>query len=137
MGRKLWIAIVAVVAVLGLTAAACSSGNDNAGSTGPTGGGAQTSSAPTSTEGGSGGSVDLTAEDFDFSPADVSASSGSTITVKNDSPSTPHTFTVEGTKIDQSLDPDTEYHVKINLKAGTYDFHCTLHPQMTGTLTVT
>jgi plastocyanin len=143
MGRRIWFGIVAGLAVFVLTAAACSS-NDN-GASGSTGGGAQSSSAPTSTEtssgaegegGGGGGSPDLVAEDFEFSPTDVSASSGSTLTVKNDAPSTPHTFTVEGTKIDQSLDPDTEYHVKINLKPGTYDFHCTIHPQMTGTLTV-
>jgi plastocyanin len=142
MVRRNWIVIVAATAVLVLTGAACSSGNDN-GSSGSTGGGAQTT-APTGTEttsGGEGqggsGAADVVAEDFDFSPTDGSASSGSTITVKNDSATTPHTFTVDGTDIDQSLDPDTESHVKIDLKAGSYDFHCTIHPQMTGTLTVT
>jgi plastocyanin len=147
MRHKLWISMVAVLAVLTLAAVACSSGNEATGSTGAAGGGgSQQSSQPTSTEtsegesgggGGSEGEPDVVAEDFDFDPTDVSAASGSTLVVKNDSPSTPHTFTVDGTKIDQDLAPDTSSNVKIDLKAGTYPFHCTIHPQMTGTLTVT
>ena len=144
MRSKLWIAMAATLAVLTFAAVACSSGNDTSGSTG--GGGSQESSQPTSTEtsgggesgeSGGGGEPDVVAEDFDFSPSDVSAASGSTIIVKNDSQSTPHTFTVDGTKIDQDLAPDESSSVKIDLKAGTYDFKCTIHPQMTGTLTVT
>jgi plastocyanin len=141
MRRRVWVTIVAAVAVLALLGAACSSNDNSSGSSGSSGGGGASTSTQTSAGGGesegNSGSADVVAEDFDFSPSDVSAKSGSSITVKNDAPSTPHTFTVDGTKIDQSLDPDTTVTVKVDLKPGSYDFHCTIHPQMTGTLTVT
>jgi plastocyanin len=141
MRRGVWVTIVATVAVVTLLGAACSS-NDNSGASSASGGGGGGSTSTQTSgggggEGGSSGSADVVAEDFDFSPSTVSAKSGSSITVKNDTPSTPHTFTVDGTKIDQSLDPDTTVTVKVALDPGSYDFHCTIHPQMTGTLTVT
>jgi plastocyanin len=140
MRRRLWVLFVAGLALLVLTSAACSSsGDDGSGGGGATsaagGGETQTSEAPTG--GGGGGEPDLKAEDFQFDPTELSVASGDTIVVKNDAPSTPHTFTVTDTDIDESLDPDAEVDVKIDLDPGTYDFMCTIHPQMTGTLTVT
>jgi plastocyanin len=138
MRRRLWVLFVAGLAVLVLTSAACSSGDDGSGGGGATsaatgGGETQTSEA----EGGGGGEPDLKAEDFQFDPTELSVASGDTIVVKNDAPSTPHTFTVTDTDIDESLDPDAEVDVTIDLDPDTYDFLCTIHPQMTGTLTVT
>ena len=139
MRRRLWVLFAAGLAVLVLTSAACSSGDDGStggGATSAAGGGeTQTSEAPTGGDGG-GGEPDLKAEDFQFEPTELSVASGDTIVVKNDAPSTPHTFTVTDTDIDESLDPDAEVDVKIDLDPGTYDFMCTIHPQMTGTLTV-
>ena len=139
MRRRLWVLFVAGLAVVVLTSVACSSGDDGSsggGATSAAGGGeTQTSEAPAG--GGGGGEPDVKAEDFQFDPTEVSVASGDTIVVKNDAPSTPHTFTVTDTDIDESLDPDAEVDVKIDLDPGTYDFMCTIHPQMTGTLTVT
>jgi plastocyanin len=138
MRRRLWVLFVAGLAVLVLTSVACSSGDDGSsggGATSAAGGGeTETSEAPAS---GGGGEPDLKAEDFQFDPTELSVASGDTIVVKNDAPSTPHTFTVTDTDIDESLDPDAEVDVKIDLDPDTYDFMCTIHPQMTGTLTVT
>jgi plastocyanin len=137
MRRRLWVLFVAGLAALVLTSVACSSGDDGSGGGGATsaagGGETQTSEAPA----GGGGEEDLKAEDFQFDPTELSVASGDTIVVKNDAPSTPHTFTVTDTDIDESLDPDATVDVKIELDPGTYDFLCTIHPQMTGTLTVT
>lgn len=137
MRRRLWVLFVAGLAVLVLTSVACSSGDDGSGggATSAETGGAETQTSEAGT--GGGGEPDLKAEDFQFDPTEVKAASGDTIVVKNDAPSTPHTFTVTDTDIDQSLDPDTSVDVKIDLDPGTYDFMCTIHPQMTGTLTVT
>lgn len=137
MRRRLWVLFVAGLAVLVLTSVACSSGDDGSsggGATSAAGGGeTQTSEAPA----GGGGEPEVKAEDFQFDPTELSVASGDTIVVKNDTPSTPHTFTVTDTDIDESLDPDATVDVKIDLDPDTYDFVCTIHPQMTGTLTVT
>ena len=139
MRRRLWVLFVVGLAVLVLTSAACSSGDDGssgAGATSAETGGSETQTSEAET-GGGGGEPDLKAEDFQFEPTEVEVASGDTIVVKNDAPSTPHTFTVTDTNIDESLDADAEVDVKINLDSGPYDFLCTIHPQMTGTLTVT
>lgn len=137
MRRRLWVLIVAGLSVVVLTSAACSSGDDGSsggGATSAAGAGeTQTSEAPA----GGGGQPDLQAVDFEFDPTELTVASGDTIVVQNDTPSTPHTFTVNDTDIDESLDPDATVDVKIDLDPGMYPFMCTIHPQMTGTLTVT
>jgi plastocyanin len=74
-----------------------------------------------------------------FTPSKPKVASGDTITIKNSTPSTPHTFTVDGENIDVAVDPGSSQDVKIGLAAGTYDFHCRYHESqgMVGTLTVT
>jgi plastocyanin len=57
--------------------------------------------------------------------------------VANANASTPHSFTVDGTSIDVTLDPGTVVSVHVNLDPGTYSFHCRYHASMTGSLTVT
>jgi hypothetical protein len=54
-------------------------------------------------------------------------------------PTTPHTFTVQGTKIDVTNDGGASQDVTIDLKPGTYPFLCRFHQSlgMTGTLVVT
>jgi plastocyanin len=117
-------------------------------------------SSPTATSGGGGGSggggygngggggggggggasaKTITQANYQFSPSTFSVKSGDTITVKNSTPSTPHTFTVTDQDIDVTLDPGSSQDVKIDLPPGTYPFVCTFHESlgMTGTLTVT
>jgi plastocyanin len=89
--------------------------------------------------GGGASTMTITQANYEFSPSTFSVKSGDTITVKNSTPSTPHTFTVTGQDIDVTLDPASSQDVKIDLQPGTYPFVCTFHESlgMTGTLTVT
>ncbi len=87
---------------------------------------------------GSGGMQgDLTADNFAFAPTSVEAASGTVLHVENANAGTPHSFTVDGTSIDVTLQPGTVEDVRIGLDPGTYAFHCRFHASMTGTLTVT
>jgi plastocyanin len=86
--------------------------------------------------GGGGGKVDVQANNFSFDPTELEFEAGEDIHVKNGNANTPHTFTVDGTDIDVQLGPLEEADVTLDLDPGTYDFHCELHPQMTGTLTI-
>jgi len=79
---------------------------------------------------GSHGTTDAT-----FSPNCFSAVSGSTISVANED-SVAHTFTVEDTDVDVPL-PAGETAEATAPAPGTYDFLCTIHPSMTGTIIVT
>ena len=81
--------------------------------------------------------ITVTANNFAFDPTEVEVASGDEIHVKNGNANTPHTFTVDGTDIDLHLDPLEVEDAKVDLDPGSYDFHCSIHPQMTGTLTVT
>jgi plastocyanin len=87
-----------------------------------------TPSGPTTT-------VDL--KDFAFEPACIGAASGSTIALQNTG-SILHTFTINGTAIDQKLDAGANGQVVLTgIAPGTYAVVCTVHPQMTATLQVT
>jgi plastocyanin len=116
------------VLVMALTGAACSSDGGSAGSTTPTSGGGGDASVAT-----------VVQSNYQFTPSKPTVSSGDTITIENSTPSTPHTFTVDGQDIDVTVDPASSQEVTIDLPAGTYPFHCQFHQSqgMTGTLTVT
>ena len=127
-----------MVAVLALTVAACSSDD----------GGEATGTETGATTGATGGEcVDLTGEgavftitisDFAFVPDCFTASAAQGITVVNED-SADHTFTMVGTPIDAPIaaggtfsgDPITGV-----VAPGTYDLLCTIHPTMTGEVTV-
>lgn len=161
-GTRLGNRLVAALAVLLLLGAACANdgGSEAAGedtgsegttsSTGATGedgtpgggygyggggGGDDSDDEGGSEDGGS--EITLTVNSFLFDPAELEVPSGTVITVKNANAQTPHTFTVNGTDVDLGLEPLQTGEATIDLDPGTYDFHCRLHTQMTGTLTVT
>ena len=92
--------------------------------------------------GSSGGSktaskVDITVQDFFFSPTKP-VKAGSTVTVHNNGPST-HTVTSDdsGRTFNVTVNSGQDATFKAPMKPGTYKFHCSIHTQMTGTLTVT
>lgn len=153
---------VVMVLLMALTGAACASDTSSAGSGGGIYGGSPSSSgsggspAPTSgggyghsggygnggggTGGGGGKSVaTVTQSNYVFTPSKLTVASGDTITIKNSTPSTPHTFTVDGQSIDVAMSPASSQDVQIDLPAGAYPFHCRYHQSkgMVGTLTVT
>jgi plastocyanin len=130
------IALVAGIVALAALAAACGGGGDET-TTPPatTGGGTTTSPAASPTETGGGTEATLSIVDFSFSPPSVSVASGGTIEVTNNGQA-PHTFTVDNTDVDESFDAGASQSVPIDLDPGDYPFHCKIHPNMTGTLTV-
>jgi plastocyanin len=130
--------VLSLVTVLALVGAAC--GGDDEPEDGGTTQTDEETTEPTETseptDDGGGGTV-VTANNFAFTPTEVTVASGDAITARNGNPTTPHTFTVEETDIDVSLAARSSEDVTIDLDPGEYGFLCTIHPQMTGTLTVT
>lgn len=158
--RRISKATAAGAIALVLLAAACGDGSGS----GAGAGGSSTSSGatgPTSSSGSSGGRYGsgsggggstgstgsgggesvrtVTQVNYQFSPARLTVASGDTITISDTNPSTPHTFTVEGTAIDVSNNPQQSQDVTIDLDPGTYVFFCRFHRSqgMEGTLVVT
>jgi plastocyanin len=74
--------------------------------------------------------------DFGYQPASVTIDQGDTVTWKNDG-KTQHTVTSDDGKTMDSgpLDPGNEFATRF-LKGGTYSYHCSIHPQMQGTVVV-
>ena len=98
---------------------------------------APTSEAPTS-EGPTGGQsiLAITQTDFAFEPPKVEVPAGSTVTIENAAGRTPHTFTIEEAGIDVVNEGGQAQNVTLDLEPGTYDFVCTFHDGMAGTLTI-
>jgi plastocyanin len=84
----------------------------------------------------SGGSRSITMSNFKFAPASLTASRGARITVTNRD-GTAHTATADdGRSFDTGdVAPGSSATVTLS-KAGTYKYHCSIHPFMHGTLVV-
>ncbi|WP_234436786.1 cupredoxin domain-containing protein [Streptomyces maremycinicus] len=115
-----------------LLATACSDGTDEPASTSPSP--ATSSSSPSSP---TAGTKTITMEDFAFSPANPEVRAGEKITVVNKD-SAAHTVTAtEGDAFDTgTISGGKSGTFTAPAKVGEYDFVCTFHPNMTGTLIV-
>ena len=116
---KALLTTIVVLALTGLTGAACSGG----------GGSDCTSQKAIKLTG------TLAVKDFKFHPNCFSVASGSTISVANGD-ARGHNFTVIGTDIAVGLPPGGTGEATAPAP-GRYDFLCTLHPAMTGTIIAT
>ena len=86
--------------------------------------------------GGTGTATDaVTMVDNAFEPTDPVVEEGSTVTLVNEGEAA-HTFTIGEEGIDEIVQAGDEASLEISLAAGEYDFVCSFHPEMTGTLTV-
>ena len=99
-----------------------------------------TVAAPEGDDAGDGGDdggdgLSVTMANFAFNPSELTVASGDTVTVTNED-SSGHTFTSDEGGFDLSLGGSESGEVTIDAEPGTYDFLCTIHPSMTGTLTV-
>jgi plastocyanin len=120
----------AVLAALLLLAPACGDdSSDDAGSTGTTAAGGDDACAA------SGEDATVTIADFAFDPDSVSVASGGVVAVSNEDGTT-HTFTSDEGGFDCSIEAGETANVLVDTAAGDYEFHCTIHPTMTGTITV-
>jgi plastocyanin len=74
-------------------------------------------------------------QDFFFSPANVNVAAGTTVTWVNDG-NVAHTVTSDDGQFDSGvLMPGDSYTVVFNGR-GTITYHCSIHPSMTGSVTV-
>jgi plastocyanin len=122
MKRRMFLVVVSVAAVA--LAAGCGGSGDGATASAPSGG--ASSGTPSS----------ISIRDFKFSPATISVRSGARVRVTN-SDSTAHTLTAnDGHSFDSgTVQPGASASLQVP-GAGTYAYHCTIHPFMKGTLVV-
>lgn len=140
-----WLALLLACMALALVAAGCGDDDDDDGG----GGGAATTEEPADTggddggggggddeDGGGGGGTEVSMADIAFDPAEVTVGVGDTVTWTNDD-SVDHDVTADSFS---SGDPggmapgDTFDHAFE--EAGTFDYVCTVHPGMEGSVTV-
>ena len=144
-------ALLAIGAAVAVPIAGCGGGdnNDNGGAgtsaatqASGTGGAATSGGAAAS---GPGGTVDLSAADFKFTPSDPSVKSGEvTFNLKNDGQTT-HSLEIEDVngqdkELEGNVSPGQSGTLKVDLAPGTYEFYCPVdgHRQlgMEGKITV-
>jgi plastocyanin len=125
MTRTLMTALLMVTALVAL--AACS------GSTGSAAATAATSQGPAAPAGGASA---VAIKDFAYSPAGVSVPTGSKVTWTN-SDTTAHTVTFDDGSADSGNLAAGSTFDHTFATAGTFAYHCAIHPQMHGTVTVT
>lgn len=134
--------LVSVAATI-LVLAACSSGGATTAPTAAPAASVEASaeaSAPPAAEAAcvksaAGGEVDVSVEGFAFNPADIAATVGQTVTFTNGD-SAPHTATLDdGSCTTPNIATGASEGLTFNA-AGTYPFHCNVHPDMKGTITV-
>lgn len=128
---------ITLTGILVLLTGACSGAGLTATTTGGGGGGGN----------GGGASASVTIQDFSFSPVDDTIRAGATLTWTNNGPSS-HTVTSDDGSFDSGTlaapsgsDPyggrtSGASYTRTFPAAGTFAYHCTIHPGMTGTITV-
>ena len=91
--------------------------------------------APVSADPAPANTVEVKIDNFTFAPQRVTVKAGTTVTWTNED-DIPHTV-VANQKAFKSkvLDTDDKYTFTFTT-AGTYDYFCSLHPHMTGTIVV-
>jgi plastocyanin len=142
--RRLPVLAFALFAVFALSAcASAQEGPVDTGNTAPSpapAGSAPAASAPAAGGGGcttssEAGGVSAGIENFAFTPAEVTASVGETITWTN-ADSAAHTVTLDDGACDTGNIAQNASAGLVFDAAGSYPFHCKIHPNMTGTITI-
>lgn len=139
--RMLALALVAPLVLL----AACGDDDDDSATNTPgaattaAGGAATTAAGGAATTAAAGPDeqdVSVTAVDFSFSTASITASEGETLHVTlTNNDSAPHSFTVGSTDVTEA-EGGAEATGDYIVQAGDTEFHCKYHSTMTGTITV-
>ena len=127
----LLILALAMVLAVALFAAACGGSSGTSTTAGPaTTGGASTTATSAAASG-----AQVVLKGFAFTPASVTIKAGESVTWTNQDGTT-HTVTADKGEFDSgSLGADGTFTFKFD-KAGTYPYHCSVHPNMTGTIVV-
>jgi plastocyanin len=137
---KKWLALLIACLALGLVVAGCGDDDDDGG-----GGGGDAGATATQEDsaggGGGGGGTEVSMQNIQFDPADVTVDAGETVTWVNDE-AVPHDVEGDGPGGQFSSGPeggmqegDTFSHTFE--EPGTYEYVCRVHaPGMAGTVTV-
>jgi len=142
--RRLPVLVFSMFALLALSACATAQeGAVDTGNTAPTPAAASEPAGSAPAAGGGGCSVSSEAaavtvniQNFAFAPAEVTAAVGETIGWKN-ADSAAHTATTYDGGCDTgNIEQDATVGLVFDA-AGTYPYHCNIHPNMTGTITIT
>ena len=124
--RRTLIALT-LLAAAGALAAGCGSNNSGSGGYG----GGPTSSAAGTT--GSGTAVAI--DNFAFSPATLKVKVSQKVSWTNEQPGVAHTVTADGGTFDHPMPSGATFSFAFT-KAGSFAYHCTMHPSMHGTIVV-
>ncbi len=122
------VAVVAcglVVLMIGILVAAC----------GGTAATTTTAAAPGTTAAGGTGGAQVVMKNFAFDPADVTIKAGESVTWTNQD-SVTHTVVADNGEFNSGDLANGATFSFTFAKAGTYPYHCSIHPTMTGTVTV-
>ena len=93
------------------------------------------SAAASSEAPAAGGGDAVTIQNFAFGPASLSVAAGTTVTWTN-SDTAPHTATADDGSFDSSsIAPGASFSQAFDT-AGTFAYHCSIHPNMTATIEV-
>jgi len=76
----------------------------------------------------------ITIQNFAFAPSNLVITKGSTVTWTNQD-SVSHTITATGIFNSENLNKGQSFSYTFNTP-GTFNYHCSIHPSMTGTITV-
>jgi plastocyanin len=128
--RRLPIPALATVAVLALVG--CSSASTTAPAPASAAAPSAASAAPSAP---AAGAAAVAMKDIAFNPQTIQAKVGESITWTNQD-STAHTVTLDDKSVDSgNVAPGATYSHAFT-QAGTFTYHCSIHAQMTGTITV-
>jgi plastocyanin len=127
--RSRTLIVVTVLALLALSLiAACSQGGGG-GSSAPSGSSSDASST------GAGGGQKVVLKDFSFQPANIEVKAGTAVTWENQD-SAAHTVTADsGAFSSPQMEQGKTFSFTFD-KAGTYKYHCSIHPSMVGQVVV-
>jgi plastocyanin len=127
--RRLSVPVFTIAAALAF--GACSSGSSAAPSS-------AASSAPSvaAASAPAAGGAAVTVKGFAFTPPTISAKVGETITWTNQDAAS-HTVTLDDKSVDSGNIATNATYSHAFTAAGSFPYHCQIHPQMKGTITIT
>ena len=131
MRRGILALFISVAMVFG----ACGGGDDEDATDTDTGTGADVTDDDSADDGGGGGGGGITIEGFAFTDVPTAAP-GADVSISNQD-SAAHTVTADGDEFDSgNISGNGTGSITAPDEAGEYPFHCEIHPNMKGTLTV-
>jgi plastocyanin len=133
--RRRGFTVLALLAIAALIAAGCGSSSNNNPSGSPTTTAPSTAASTTTAGGTSSGSTAATIQNFAFHPATTNAKADQKVTWSNED-STTHTVTADNGSFNSgNLSPGKSFSFTF-AQAGTSKYHCSIHPFMHGTVSV-